>query len=179
MPGPSSIGRRLARRALAAAATLVAVVAVVATSGAPAHAAGTPGLSSTATCAWDNGDGTYTAVFGWTNTSKKTYNVPQGVDNQVYAGYSTSNFWTAVDANPPTSFPVGSVANAVTASFPASGGAAWNLSGNYVIVTAASTACPASTLATTNDGVATVVAVLVALAAVGALGRRRGRYGVR
>ncbi|MFL6139771.1 MAG: hypothetical protein ACJ74O_18510 [Frankiaceae bacterium] len=176
MPGPSSTARRWSCRGLAAVG---AVIALVTTTGAPADAASAPGLTSTANCAWSNGDGTYTAVFGYTNTSKKTYSIPQGNNNQVYAGLSTSNFWTAVDANPPTTFPPGSVANAVVASFPGSGGAAWSLDGNYVTVTAASTACPASTLATTNDGAATVVAGLIALGAVAVLGRRRGRYGLR
>jgi hypothetical protein len=167
--------RRLRRWGAAAVVAVAAVGAVVTSTAAPAFAAN--GLSPTSNCAWDNGDGTFTAVFGYTNTSRKTYSIPLGANNQVYAGYSTSDYWVPVDANPPTSFPPGSVASAVTVSFPAGGGAAWSIDGVYTTVTGSTTACPSSTLATTTDGTTTVLGVVIALGASVVLGRRRGRHG--
>lgn len=138
--------------------SLARLLAVVPVAGAllgalalPAAAAPPPKLTPVVGCAWDNGDGTFTGVFGYTNTGGAG-SVAVGPENQVYVGHSSSNYWTAGVQPQPTTFVTGTKANAFVVDFPADGGAAWVLNGSYDAVTATSAACQTSPVDVINDG---------------------------
>jgi len=115
----------------------------------PAAAAATK-VTSVGQCVWNNGDGTYTGVFGYTSTAAVT--IPVGANNQVYVGHSSSNYWTAGVQPQPTNFIKGTVTSAFTVNFPADGGAAWSINGGYDSLMATDVACSTSPVDVISDG---------------------------
>jgi hypothetical protein len=90
-------------------------------------------LSPVLTCVWLNGDGTFAAVFGYSNgSSHDAISIPIGSNN----GFSPA----PVNRGQPTLFPAETtVANALVIT--TSGPLTWSLSGHSVTATSGSTKC--------------------------------------
>jgi hypothetical protein len=124
---------RTRRRAGLARAALVAVVGLVALLAAPGTASATYGgggdgsVSPFVDCLRQNPDGTYTAVLGYTNSSRSAEAIARGSWNQV----SPSRY----DGRQPTTFASGTRHGALSLTLTRSeymGGPYWYLDGNVV-----------------------------------------------
>lgn len=149
--------------ALRRAALLVSAVGtlLVATT-LPAAATVTPTL----TCVFDNGDGTFTAVFGYTNTAATAVTVPIG---------GTNNFAPSPqDRGQPTVFPPGSDTSAVLVVFDGSK-QTWTLDAGKVHTTPSSPVCPTDPSLPVSAGSPAGLTFLAASTAVAAafMGRRQ------
>ena len=145
-----------ARRLRRSSARLLAVVplagALLGALALPAAAAPPPRLTPTGACVWNNGDGTYTGVFGWSNTGGAG-SVPIGANNQVYVGTSQANYTSAATQPQPTTFAGNTtVASAFSVTFPSGEGTAWLLDGTYSSLFSTSTACNTNPVDVINDG---------------------------
>lgn len=92
-------------------------------------------LTPTVTCVWHGTGNSWTAVFGYRNTSA-TYDitVPVGVLNLVVPG--------GPGAGQPTYFPRGTVTNAFAVALNPNTGVSWTLVGKVVTARTNSTRCP-------------------------------------
>jgi hypothetical protein len=138
---------RLARAVAALALALAAVTLPLAVAG-PAQAdpgGGTPILCADANgqgycnqlqasfdCVWNNGDGTYTGVFGYNNPTNFVLEAPVGATNEFTPG--------AANQGQPTLFPPGQVVSAFTVTW---NGApvTWQLVDSSVVASSAGTRC--------------------------------------
>jgi hypothetical protein len=163
---PSRHPRRLLPRA---ALVVVAVVALVAVPGA-ASARGT--VVPLLDCVLTDDDGSWTAVFGYENTSSSPVRIPRGPRNQVTPA--------PVGSPQPTTFEPGTHRGAFTVPVPRGGGPMWHLDGtNLAARPGSATACPsAEELPADGNGAGWAIA-LAASALVGTVTlqqeRRRAR----
>ncbi len=125
-------------RGLLLRAALVAVVAVVALVAAPGAASARGTVVPLLDCVVTNRDGSWTAVFGYRNTSSSTVTIPAGARNKVTpATYGTPQ---------PTTFRPGTHRGAFTVTVPRGGGPMWHLDGtNLAARHGSATACPPPT----------------------------------
>ena len=91
-------------------------------------------LTPVTTCDWNNGDGSYTAVFGYRNDSSKTILVGIGSNNQ----FSPSSG----DRGQITSFPSGSATSSFTVRWDGSP-LTWKLATKTLTTSSSGTQCPA------------------------------------
>ena len=163
---PVQYAHRLVRAVLVAA---VAVVALVGTSGV-ASAKGT--VVPLLDCVLTNDDGSWTAVFGYENTSSSPVRIPRGPRNEVTPA--------PVGSPQPTTFEPGIHRGAFTVPVPRGGGPMWHLDGtNLAARPGSATACPsAEELPADGNGAGWAIA-LAASALVGTVAlqqeRRRAR----
>jgi len=121
-------------------------------------------------CLRQNKDGSYTAILGYTNSSRTTETIARGTWNKVSP--------TKYDGNQPTSFPAGTKHGALTVTITKSeymGGPYWYLDGKFVYWGwawthdgSASTCPPSTELPEDGNGTGPAI-VLVAAGAVGAV----------
>ncbi len=130
MDGPRRSSRQRRGRARLARAALVAVLALLALIAAPgtASAAGGDGsITPLLDCLRQNPDGTYTAVLGYTNSSRSTEKISLGTWNTV----SPAKY----NGGQPTSFSSGTKHGAYSVTMTKSeymGGPSWFLDGKFV-----------------------------------------------
>lgn len=124
--------RRVAARWALAAATLGAAIAPLVPTAAAAErvAERASGLAPVAECVIVNGDGTFTAFFGYENTTGRTVDVPAGRRNRVQGARATV----------PTSFATGRHVAVVTGTTSTSR-IRWRLNGTDAVATARSQPC--------------------------------------
>jgi hypothetical protein len=140
--------RRSAARLLAVVPLAGALLGVLAL---PAAAA-PPKLTATANCVWNNGDGTYTGVFGWKNTGGAG-TVPVGANNEVYIGTSPTDYAATPTQPQPTSFAANTtVTSAFTVNFPSTQQTAWLLNGTYATLNTGSAICGTNPVDVISDG---------------------------
>jgi hypothetical protein len=153
-------GLRRAALLVSAVGTLLLATAL------PAAAAGT--VTPTLTCVFDNGDGTSTAVFGYTNTTGTAVTLPIGGSNNFAP--------SPQDRGQPTVFPPGSDTSAVLVVFDGSK-QTWTLDAGKVHTTPSSPACPTDPSLPVSAGSPAGLSFLVGSTAVAAafMGRRRVR----
>jgi hypothetical protein len=158
MDGRSSRVRR--PRARVTRAALVAVIAVLGLLALPGTASAKGTVVPLLDCVVTNRDGSWTAVFGYRNTSSSTVTIPAGARNKVTpATYGTPQ---------PTTFRPGTHRGAFTVTVPRGGGPMWHLDGtNLAARHGSATACPPSTeLPEEGNGTGPAIA----LAAAGLVG---------
>lgn len=163
-------------RALARLGVVAAPLVGLALVAAPASAV-PKGVAAVGSCYFDNGNGTITAVFGYTNTGSTT-TIPVGANNQVYTGTSTANYTAAYPAAQPTTFLTGGQSNVFAVTGPPGGGAAWFLNGAYAtVMPGSSSLCPQGSTLPTGDGVVLTLVAAAGMVPVGCwlLGRRSTR----
>ncbi|RBY78131.1 hypothetical protein DQ238_13075 [Geodermatophilus sp. TF02-6] len=181
MDGPSRSSRARRVRARVASVALAAVVAVVGLVAAPGTAsAASKTVTPTLDCLRENGDGTYTAILGYTNTSKNPVTIPVGSWNQVQPA--------RFDGPQPTVFQPGTKRGAYTVTLTQDeymGGPSWYLGGTFVFFGWSWThdgkapTCPPSTeLPEEGNGTGPLIALAVA-GVVGALVVHRTRRGAQ
>ncbi len=175
MNGRSPAVRRA--RARLARAALVAVVVLVGLVAGPGPAsAGSNGVTPILDCLRQNPNGSYTAVLGYTNTSRTAVTIPRGTWNRI----SPATY----DGPQPTVFQPGTRHGAVTVTISKSeymGGPYWWLDGEFVYWGWAWThdgsaaTCPSSTeLPVEGNGTGPVIALLAA-GLVGGVAVQRAR----
>ncbi len=158
---------RHARRILLRAA-LVAVVAVVALVTAPGAASARGTVVPLLDCVVANDDGSWTAVFGYQNTSSSPVRIPTGPRNKVTPA--------TVGSPQPTTFQPGTHRGAFTVPVPRGAGPVWHLDGtNLAARLGSATACPsAEELPADGNGAGWAIA-LAAATLVGAVALQRER----
>ena len=140
-----------ARRLLATAGLTVALTTVAT----PALAANP--VTPTLTCEFANADGTYTAVFGYTNTAATAQTFVIGGQNTFAPN--------PADRGQPTVFQPGVHTSVFTVDWSGAGDLAWNLDGGNVHATSSSPRCTsASQLAQQPGNAAGTTAGLVVIA---------------
>ena len=151
MTSPISLLHRLPRVIATACALAAAALAIMATS---ASAAGT--LIPTVDCAVNNGDGTYTAYFGYLNTGSTAVNQPIGDENEFTPGDPFQG--------QPTEFTVGSYPQVAAVRFDPTivSTITWILNGSLVTATAGTPACQSGSTGPVS-GVAQTSATLTGL----------------
>jgi hypothetical protein len=150
---------RLTRAALVAVVAFLALVAVPGTA-----SAGNNGVTPFLDCLRQNPNGSYTAVLGYTNTSRTAVTIPRGTWNKI----SPSKY----DGPQPTVFEPGTKHGAVTVTISKNeymGGPYWWLDGEFVYWGWAWThdggaaTCPSSTeLPEEGNGTGPAIALLAA-----------------
>jgi hypothetical protein len=160
---PSRHPRRLLLRA--ALVAVVAVVALVATPGA-ASARGT--VVPLLDCVVANDDGSWTAVFGYRNTSSSPVRIPTGPRNKVTpVTYGTPQ---------PTTFQPGTHRGAFAVPVARGAGPMWHLDGtNLAARPGTAKACPSSTQMPAEGNGTGMAIALVAAGLVGMVGVQRAR----
>jgi Coenzyme PQQ synthesis protein D (PqqD) len=140
MPPPvATYSRREALTSFAAAGISVALLPMVAR---VAEAGGGHQLIPLLECVDDNGDGTYTAHFGYLNQTSATINLPIGPKNMFVPGQ--------LDFGQPTAFLPGEHLAVFSVVFPATEELKWMLKADgdkrhQVVASATSDACPNTT----------------------------------
>ena len=155
-------------RGLLVRAVLVAVVAVGALVAAPGAASARGTVVPLLDCVLTNGDGSWTAVFGYENTSSSPVRIPTGARNKVTpVTHGTPQ---------PTTFQPGTHRGAFTVTVPRGAGPMWHLDGtNLTARLGTAPACPPSTqMPAEGNGTGTAIA-LVAAGLVGAVCVHRAR----
>lgn len=152
-------------------AVLLAVLAAVALSLVPGSASATYRITPLADCYADNGNGTYTVVLGYKNSTSQTITIPAGDNNT----FSPSKYNSSL----PTRFKPGEqhgVAKVTITQAELNSGPSWYVDGNRLSTSNASSAtvCSASQLPMLANGAAVVLMVLLA-GAVGVVVVRRQR----
>jgi hypothetical protein len=148
---------------------LVAVIAVAGVLALPGTASAKGTVVPLLDCVVTNADGTWTAVFGYRNTSTSAVSIPSGPRNKVTP--------VTYGAPQPTTFQPGTHRGVFTVTVPRGAGPMWHLDGTNLAARAGSaTACPSPTeLPAEGNG----TGVVIALACAGVLGvvlvRRAGR----
>jgi hypothetical protein len=143
MPPPAATySRREALTSFAAAGLSLALMPMIAR---VAHAGGDHQLIPLLECVDNNGDGTYTAHFGYLNQSGATINLPVGPKNMFVPGQQ--------DFGQPTVFLPGEHLNVFSVVFPGTGDLKWMLKADgdrrhEVVASASSDACPTPTTGT-------------------------------
>jgi hypothetical protein len=158
---------RPARAALTRAA-LVALIAVVGLLALPGTASAKGTVVPLLDCVVVNRDGSWTAVFGYRNTSSSPVSIPRGAQNKVTpVRYGTPQ---------PTTFEPGTHHGAFTVPVSRGAGPMWHLDGtNLAARLGSATACPPSTeLPEEGNGTGPAIA-LVAAGVVGAVVVQRAR----
>jgi hypothetical protein len=166
MDGRTSTVRR-ARAALTRAA-LVALVAVVGLLALPGTASAKGTVVPLLDCVVVGRDGSWTAVFGYRNTSSSPVRIPTGAQNKVTpVTYGTPQ---------PTTFEPGTRHGVFTVAVPRGAGPMWHLDGtNLAARLGTATTCPPSTeLPAEGNGTGPVIA-LVGAGLVGAVVVQRAR----
>ncbi|WP_156036266.1 hypothetical protein [Blastococcus sp. URHD0036] len=146
---PAAIGRRIGTRL--ARLTVIGAIAAVALVVTPGTASAAGSITPIFDCYRDNGDGTYWAVLGYTNSATRP-TIPLGAQNQMFPA--------ALNGGQPTTFETGTVhgAFAVRVSLDQvfNQNARWVLDGRTLQYSSAvtyGTVCPASTqLPATGNG---------------------------
>ncbi|MGY1763582.1 hypothetical protein ACI79G_06570 [Geodermatophilus sp. SYSU D00779] len=153
-------------------AVLVAAVAVVALVAAPGTASAKGTVVPLLDCVLTNGDGSWTAVFGYENTSSSPVRIPRGARNKVTPA--------TVGSPQPTTFRPGTHRGAFTVTVPRGGGLMWHLDGtNLAARQGSATACPsAEQLPADGNGAGWAIA-LAAATLVGAVALQRERRRTR
>ena len=157
LPRSSTVRRARARVVRAA---LVAVIAVVGLLALPGTASAKGTVVPLLDCVVSNRDGSWTAVFGYRNTSSSTVSIPRGAKNKVTpVTYGTPQ---------PTTFKPGTHRGVFTGTVTRGAGPMWHLDGtNLAARLGASPACPSSTeLPEEGNGTGPAIA----LAAAGVIG---------
>jgi hypothetical protein len=140
--------RHAAAGALVSAAAAVAVLATPGT----AAAADAKDLTPVLECVGRNGDGTYTAVFGYQNPTRTTIRVPVGSDNQVTPD--------SVRATVPTTFVPGDVRGAFSVTVDEDTPVKWHLGNDSVQARAGGKpSCPPTEMPAEGNGTGVVVAL--------------------
>jgi hypothetical protein len=169
-PSTSPSARRgTARAGRVALAVGVAAVGLLATPGtASAQGRVTPVLD----CYVDNRDGSWTAVFGYQNTTSTTVTIPVGPDNKVTP--------TTYGTPQPTTFAPGLHHGAFSVTVTRGAGPMWHLDQDNLAARKKSTsACPSSTeLPSDGNGTGPAIALAVA-GVVGAVAVHRSRRRAR
>ena len=149
-------------------AALVAVVAVVALVAAPGAASTRDTVVPLLDCVVTNEDGSWTAVFGYRNTTSSPVSIPTGPRNKVTPA--------TVGSPQPTVFQPGTHRGAFTVTVPRGASPMWHLDGtNLAARLGSSTACPPSTeLPEEGNGTGPAIALVVA-GLVGAVAVQRAR----
>jgi hypothetical protein len=172
MDGPprTSTARRVRVRTRAALVGVLALVALLAVPG-TAAAGGTRTVKPVLDCYVENGDGSWTVVVGYVNSSRESVDIPRGPDNQAHPSTFASL--------PPTTFRPGTVKGALTAEVSVAdlyAGARWVLDGytlDYRAAASSSRTCPSSTeLPAQGNGLAPAIGLAVAGVAGAVLVRR-------
>ena len=148
---PSRHTRRLLLRA-----ALVAVVAVVALVAAPGAASARGTVVPLLDCVVAHDDGSWTAVFGYRNTSSSPVRIPTGPRNKVTPA--------TVGSPQPTTFQPGTHRGAFTVTVRRGAGPMWHLDGtNLAARLGTATACPSSTqMPADGNGSGAVIGALLA-----------------
>jgi hypothetical protein len=151
-------------------AVLVAVLAVVTLVAAPGAASARGTVVPLLDCVLTNADGSWTAVFGYENTSSSPVRIPTGPRNKVTPA--------TVGRPQPTTFQPGSHRGVFTVTVSRGAGPMWHLDGtNLAARLGSATACPSSAeLPADGNGAGWTIAVLVA-AVVGTVALHRERRG--
>jgi hypothetical protein len=156
----SSPARRL--RARASRAALVAVIALIGLVTVPGAASAAGTVTPLLDCIVKNGDGSWTAVLGYRNTTRSAVTIPVGADNQVTpAPYGDPQ---------PTVFEPGVHRGAFTVTVERGAGLVWHLDqDNLIAHFDSAAACPSSTeLPEEGNGTGPAIGLAVA-GAVGAV----------
>lgn len=140
MPPPAATYSR--REALTSLATLGLSLALMPMVARVAEAGGGHSLIPLLECVDDNGDGTYTAHFGYLNQSNATINLPVGPKNMFVPGQE--------DFGQPTVFLPGEHLNVFSVVFPGTEDLKWMLKADgdkrhQVVASATSDSCPTTT----------------------------------
>jgi hypothetical protein len=148
---------------------LVAVIAVAGLLALPGTASAKGTVVPLLDCVVTNGDGTWTAVFGYRNTSGSAVSIPSGPRNKVTP--------VTYGVPQPTTFRPGTHRGVFTVTVARGAGPMWHLDGtNLAARLGSATACPSPT-ELPAEGNST--GVVIALAGAGVLGvvlvRRAGR----
>jgi hypothetical protein len=122
-----------------------------------------------AQCVWNNGDGTVTAVYGYTNNTSAAHTIAAGADNSFSPSPPGPN------AGQPTTFLPGTHNNAFIVTYPIIGG---SLSSTWEVQDVAATA--GAVMCSTNP-IPMITPVFGALVLIGCLymfapARRRARF---
>jgi hypothetical protein len=171
-PSRSSTARRGSARALhlslAVGVAAVGLVAVPATASASPAGTVTPVLD----CYVDNRDGSWTAVFGYRNTTATPVTIPVGPDNKVTP--------TTYGTPQPTTFQPGLHHGVFSVTVTRGAGPMWHLDqDNLAARRKSASACPSSTeLPSEGNGTGPAIALAVA-GAVGAVALHRARRRTR
>ncbi|MGY1702252.1 hypothetical protein [Geodermatophilus sp. SYSU D00766] len=167
---PPRRGRSRALRIAAAAAVGAVVALTPGTAGAAPNRSAPPDVVPVVDCVVRNGDGSWTAVFGYDNRTGATVDIPVGPANQVTP--------TGYGAPQPTRFAPGLRRGVFSVTVTRGGGPVWHLGSTNLAARKTDTACPPSTQMPA-DGNGTGAAIGVAVAAgVGAVLLRRSRRAV-
>jgi hypothetical protein len=148
---------------------LVAVIAVAGVLALPGTASAKGTVVPLLDCVVTNADGTWTAVFGYRNTSGSAVSIPSGARNKVTP--------VTYGAPQPTTFQPGTHRGVFTVTVPRGAGPMWHLDGtNLAARLGSATACPPPTeLPAEGNG----TGMAIALAGAGVVGlalvRRAGR----
>ena len=147
---------------------LVAVIAVAGLLALPGTASAKGTVVPLLDCVVTNGDGTWTAVFGYRNTSGSAVSIPSGPRNKVTP--------VTYGVPQPTTFRPGTHRGVFTVTVARGAGPMWHLDGtNLAARLGSATACPPSTeLPEEGNGTGPAIALVVA-GLVGAVGVQRAR----
>jgi hypothetical protein len=170
----SSARRRAGGLARAALVALIATVGLVAVPGTASAAGGDGSITPLLDCLRQNGDGTVTAILGYTNSARNAETIPVGTWNKI----SPTNY----NGPQPTTFASGTKHGAYTVTMTRSeysGGPSWFLDGKFAFFGSSWASgvptCPSST-ELPEDGNGTGPAIALAFAGVvGAVAVRRVR----
>jgi hypothetical protein len=148
-------------RIAAAGLTATVILALPATA-----LADQPVVTPTVNCISVNADGSFSALFGFSNTGLTTTLIKRGPDNQI----TPSN----LDGAQPDTFAPGTTDGAFSLAIPAGGTATWTLHGNHQAVASISSPhCdPPVSLPQEGNGLGLVIGLIVA-AIVGTLTIRK------
>jgi hypothetical protein len=173
MDGPSRSRTARPGRRRAARLALLAVGAVLSLTAAPGVAAATTATTAGSVvplldCIRANGNGTWTALFGYDNRTRSTVTIPVGPDNKLTP--------TSYGAPQPTTFAPGVHHGVFVAPVTRGAGPMWHLDRTNLAARAGSgPACPGSTeLPQEGNGTGAAIALAVA-GAVGAVAVHRAR----
>jgi hypothetical protein len=138
-------------RIAAAGLTATIVLALPATA-----LANQPTVTPTVNCVTVNADGSFTALFGYSNTGTTQTLIKRGPSNQI----TPSN----LDGSQPDTFAPGTTYGAFSLTIAAGGTATWTLHGNrQAVATALSTRCgPPVSLPQEGNGLGLVLGLIVA-----------------
>ena len=148
---------------------LVAVIAVAGLLALPGTASAKGTVVPLLDCVVANDDGTWTAVFGYRNTSGSAVSIPSGPRNKVTP--------VTYGVPQPTTFQPGTHRGVFTVTVPRGAGPMWHLDGtNLAARPGSATACPSPTeLPAEGNGTGAVIALAGAGVVGLALVRRAGR----
>jgi len=149
-------------------AVLVAAVAVMSLVATPGVASARGTVVPLLDCVVTNGDGSWTAVFGYENTSSSPVRIPTGPRNKVTPA--------PVGSPQPTTFQPGTHRGAFAVPVARGGGPMWHLDGtNLAARLGSATACPSAEELPANGNGAGWTIALAAATLVGTVALQRER----